>query len=90
MTAAAFKLQKIRGPKARALEVVARGRCSKETLRKRLSRELRDLPKRYQYLRIDDRTYSRAIRELLKEGEIELDKKRGFIWLEGVEESTDA
>ena len=79
---AAFKIQGKKGVRERALRIVARGQgITTDTLRRKLRKNLRDLPRALQVPRKDGIDFESVVRELLDEDIVRLDPDLGLVWL---------
>ncbi len=83
---ASFAAQGRKDARGRALRIVARGNedrtpITADTLRRKIRKNLRDLPPTLAFQRMDSIDFEQAVREMQAEGLIRLDPDHGLVWL---------
>ncbi len=90
--AASFKAQGTKDARGRALRIVARGNGDRrpitvDTLRRKIRKNLSDLPPALAFQYRDSIDFEQTVREMQEEGLIRLDPDHGFVWLKEDEDT---
>ena len=93
LLAASFTAQGRKDARGRALGIVARGNedrtpITADTLRRKIRRNLSDLPPALEFQYRDSIDFKQMVREMQEEGLIRLDPDHGFVWLNKEDEDT--
>ena len=86
LLAASFTAQGTKDARGRALQIVAKGNEDRtpiaiDTLRRKIRRNLSDLPPALAFQYRDSIDFEQAVREMQEEGLIRLDPEHGLVWL---------
>ena len=92
LLAASFTAQGRKDARGRALRIVARGNedrtpITADTLRRKIRKNLSDLPPAFTFQYRDSIDFEQMVREMQEEGLIRLDTDHGFVWLKKDEDT---